>query len=88
MESGEHKVKVEYIDNDLKWYIIASLSSLIITIVIWHIVNKKINKKQQLELALIKEKEEEKRKNKITKEKKEKMKTESKKTSYKSKKRK
>ncbi len=88
MESGEHKVKIEYIDNDLKWYIIASLSSLIITIVIWRIVNKKINKKQQLELALIKEKEEEKRKKQITKEKKEKMKTESKKTSYKSKKRK
>ena len=41
MKSGEHKIKIEYIDTNLKWYIMSSLLSLVITILIYLMKKKK-----------------------------------------------
>ena len=45
IKEGNHKIKIEYKDNNLKWYIATSIVSLIITIIIWLTINKKIELK-------------------------------------------
>ena len=35
VKKGKHNIKLVYIDNDLKWYILSSLLSIIVTIIIY-----------------------------------------------------
>lgn len=64
INSGEHSVKIEYVDGSYIVYIISSVVSLIVTVVLYYFINKKIDKK------IIEEKKfEEERRNKKKKKK-------------------
>ena len=49
IKEGNHKIKITYKNNNLKWYVIISLASLIITYIITSKINKKIDLKKQIE---------------------------------------
>ncbi len=66
---GKHDIKIEYIDKDLKWYLIASGASLAITIILYFVINRIVTKRQLVE-KIEQERLEEKRKEKKEKKKK------------------
>lgn len=68
IDKGKHNIKVEYVDKNLKWYALATILSIILTIVIYITINKKIYKKQEEE-RIKKEQAEEKRLKKAQKKK-------------------
>ena len=84
IKSGEHKITVEYHDHKAILYIIASVGSLLITIVLGIFINKKITKRQKEEQA---KKQEELQKNAERKAKREEKNKKSKEKSKKNKKR-
>lgn len=45
IEKGMHNIEIRYIDENFKWYIIATIFSLIITIVLYYFINKSISKR-------------------------------------------
>ena len=49
IKEGNHKIKIIYKNNNLIWYIIISIVSLIVTFIISHILNQKIDYKKQIE---------------------------------------
>lgn len=55
IESGKHDIKVEYVDDNFKWYVVSSVLSLVVTLVIYHFINKTISKRQEKELLEQKE---------------------------------
>lgn len=46
IKEGSHDIKLEYVDEDLKWYVMASVSSLIVTFVLYYFINKAIIKRK------------------------------------------
>ena len=45
ISNGEHSIKLEYVNNNIKLYVLMSLCGLVISFVLYFIVNKKINKR-------------------------------------------
>ena len=70
INKGNHTIKIEYIDNNYKKYILITIISILITTILTYFVNKNINKKQQEELIKLQELEEKKKNKKKTKNKK------------------
>lgn len=50
IKEGKHDIKIEYVDELYKWYLIASFVSIIITLGLYYFINKKITKRQ-IEIA-------------------------------------
>ena len=62
LEEGAHNIKLKYTDDNLKWYILSSVVSIIITVTLYYFINKKINQKKKEEIEKQKELEEKKKK--------------------------
>ena len=43
LKKGEHNIKLKYVDDNLRLYVISSAVSIIVTFIIYYFVNKKIN---------------------------------------------
>ncbi|MBQ9854444.1 MAG: YfhO family protein [Bacilli bacterium] len=59
ISSGKHNVTIKYVDNIFKTYILVTCISLMITLVLYFIINKKVSKKieaEEIEKRLIEEK--------------------------------
>lgn len=73
---GEHDIKVEYTNDNFKLYVLGSLGGLIITLVLYFVINRKINKKniekklEEERILLERQKKQEEKKNKKAKKKK------------------
>lgn len=55
IEEGSHTIRMEYVDENFKWYVIWTISSVIVTLILYYFINKKITKRKNEE-----EREEEK----------------------------
>lgn len=55
IEEGKHDIKVEYVDENYKWYIIATVVSIIGTLVFYYFGNRLIDKKKAEEIRIKKE---------------------------------
>lgn len=66
IEEGKHDVRLEYVDENYKWYIMASSVSIIITLGLYYFINKKITKRQA-EIALMEQLEKERMQEKALK---------------------
>lgn len=56
IEEGKHTIKMEYIDENYKWYIISTVSSIIVTLILYYFINKSIKKKKDKEEKIKQEK--------------------------------
>ncbi len=64
LKAGVHQIKIEYIDDDLIWYILSTLLSIVITIILYYFINKKIKKIKEEEKKYLEEMAEKSRKKK------------------------
>ena len=55
--SGEHDIEIKYVDDNLKWYVICSVCSFIVTLVVCFFVNRHINKRKLEEEKILLEME-------------------------------
>ena len=67
IEEGIHDIVIEYIDDNFKWYILCSVVSIFITLILYFYVNKRISRRiieERLILGQYEEKSKEKKKSK------------------------
>lgn len=70
IEKGKHKIKVEYVNNSYITYIISSILSIFITLLLYRFINKKVEKRHEEERKELERLEEIKSKRKSKKNKK------------------
>jgi len=61
VKQGVHSFRMEYVDENFKWYIISSVSSIIITLILYYFINKAVTKRKIEEERLIQENQNKKR---------------------------
>jgi len=49
LEEGEHDIKLQYVDKKVKWYVISTIISIIVTVILYYFINKKIKKRIEAE---------------------------------------
>lgn len=64
IKTGEHSIKVEYIDERYKIYIVCTVVSLVVTIILYYFINRVIEKRQVEERKIEEERRNKKKKKK------------------------